>query len=171
MYKTGHQGAAFLFATPFALFAGLFGEPAVILFGAFVVSGLASAPDLDLRTRFIKHRGITHTVWAALATGVVTSIVGLAVGFAYGGVLAGIGFLFFFGLLGVFTILSHIAADALTPMGVRPFAPVSSKRYTWSLVKAANPIANYALAGLGFGLCVGAVLIGTWLHSAVTSAV
>ncbi|TKX82999.1 metal-dependent hydrolase, partial [Halorubrum sp. SS5] len=97
---------------------------------------------------FVKHRGITHTVWFALLVGVAFGAAGLAVGLRSGLVEAllfgGAGFLF-----GVATIGSHLLADALTPMGVRPFAPLRDTEYTLDLVTAANPLANYALLGLG----------------------
>ena len=43
-------------------------------------------------------------------------------------------------------------------MGVEPFAPVRGDNYTLDLFKAANPVANYAMLGLG-GLVVAAAVI------------
>ncbi|MFC7202835.1 metal-dependent hydrolase [Haloferax namakaokahaiae] len=169
MYRTGHQGAAFLFAAPLALVIGLFGDPVALGLGAVVVSGLASAPDLDLRMPFIKHRGITHTVWAALAVGIVGAVGGAILGLYLGSIVVALVYSVLFGLLAAVTVLSHIAADALTPMGVKPFEPVSSKKYTWSFVRAANPIANYALAGIGAVVCGGAAFAGLWLHATVSN--
>jgi inner membrane protein len=62
MYQTGHQGAALLFAAPFAFTGALVFPPGVLVLGGLLVAGLASAPDLDMRVPLIRHRGITHTV-------------------------------------------------------------------------------------------------------------
>jgi inner membrane protein len=114
-------------------------------------------PDLDMRIPFVKHRGITHTVWFALLVGLGFGGVGLAVGLRSGVVEAllfgGAGFVF-----GAVTIVSHLLADALTPMGIRPFAPVRDDEYTLDLVTAANPLANYGLLGLG-GVAVAVALV------------
>lgn len=58
------------------------------------------------------------------------------------------------------TIVSHITADALTPAGVRPWAPLDNSHYSLDVVKAANPLANYALLGVGIVVAGGAVWIG-----------
>ena len=65
-------------------------------------------------------------------------------------------------LVGTGTVLSHIAADALTPMGVRPFAPLDSRHISLEVVRAANPVANYALLVLGVAVAAGG-------YAAVTS--
>ncbi|PHQ45836.1 metal-dependent hydrolase, partial [Halorubrum sp. C3] len=54
--------------------------------------------------------------------------------------------------------ISHILADALTPMGIKPYAPVRDDKVTLDWFKAANPIANYALLGLG-GIVVAVALV------------
>jgi inner membrane protein len=72
---------------------------------------------------------------------------------------AGIGA--FAALVGFVTIVSHIAADALTPMGVRPFAPVRGRKYTVALATASNPIANYLLLVLGGAIAVGALVLAS----------
>jgi len=58
-------------------------------------------------------------------------------------------------LVGTGTILSHIAADAPTPMGVRPFAPLDGRHVSLDLVRAANPVANYALLVVGVAVAAG----------------
>ncbi len=44
---------------------------------------------------------------------------------------------------------SHILADALTPVGVTPFSLVDDRHYIFGVARADNPIANYALLGVG----------------------
>lgn len=76
--------------------------------------------------------------YAGTLDGTVTSIWLATFGFAVGSIV----------------VLSHIAADSLTPMGVRPFTPFSSAHYSFGLTTADNTIANHVL------LVVGAVVAG-----------
>lgn len=64
----------------------------------------------------------------------------------------------------------HLLADVLTPMGICPFEPLRDDKYTLDVVKAANPIANYALLGLGIVASVvaflaGGAVVGVLYHS------
>jgi len=159
MYKTGHMGAGLILYAPLALLLALAGGPELALIGAIGVTGLTMLPDQDQRIPFIKHRGITHTVWFALFVGIIGGAGGVAVGIA-GGVLAAVMFGLLGFLLGTLIIVSHIAADALTPMGVKPFAPVRNTKYTYSIAKAKNPIANFLLLVLGGIATSGGLVLG-----------
>ncbi|WP_242493351.1 metal-dependent hydrolase [Haloarcula hispanica] len=64
-------------------------------------------------------------------------------------------------VVAVGTSTSHIAADALTPAGVRPWRPVDDTYYFLDVVKAKNPLANYALLGLG----IASAALGVWAGS------
>jgi len=167
MYRYGHYGAGFLVYTPLAFVVTGLGFRQLALGGALVVVALAMLPDQDQRIPLVPHRGPTHTVWFALLVGGACGYLGLlagqrtgidlGVGQSFG---AGVDLAIFGFLLGTLTICSHIAADALTPMGVRPFSPLSSRRYTYNLTRASNPISNYLLLLLG-GLSLGLALFGT----------
>jgi inner membrane protein len=112
-------------------------------------------PDLDQRVPMIAHRGPTHTVWFALLVGVALAAgSALAITATVMTVLTGF-------VVGAGTIVSHIAADALTPAGVRPWSPLDDTHYSFDIVKAKNPLANYALLGLGIAGAVLSVWIGT----------
>jgi len=133
------------------------------LIGGLISLGLAMAPDQDQRVPGIKHRGITHTVHFALLVGTLLAAVFGGIGFTRGvgtaALTATYGFVIGFG-----TISSHIAADALTPMGIEPFR--NGRRYSFDLVKAANPVANYLLlafgvAAVGLAFVVGTAVAGT----------
>ena len=157
VYRKGHVGASLVVYAPFGFLVTALVSIEVGLVGAAGVASLAMVPDLDTRIPFVKHRGITHTVWFALLIGLAFGLVGLAVGLQTGVVEAllfgGAAFLF-----GAVTIVSHLLADALTPMGIRPYAPVSDTEYTLDLFTAANPLANYGLLGLG-GVVVAVALV------------
>lgn len=148
MHREGHVGAALLAYAPVGFVTAAAGFRALSLFGGVGVAVLAMLPDYDQRVPGVDHRGVTHTVWFALLVGVVLAVAGALVGSSRG-VVASVGLAAFGFAVGVVTIGSHIAADALTPAGVRPFAPVRTRRYTYDVTKAANPIANYALLGIG----------------------
>ena len=157
MHRKGHLGASLVVYAPLGFLLTALASIELGLVGAAGVASLAMVPDLDMRIPFVKHRGITHTVWFALRVGVAFGIVGLAVGLQSGGaealVFGAAAFLF-----GIVTIGSHLLADALTPMGIRPFAPVRDDEYTLDLFTAANPLANYGLLGLG-GVAVAVALV------------
>lgn len=162
MYPIGHQGAAMLFYAPLAFIVAGVGGLVPLLLGFGVAFVLASVPDQDQRVPFISHRGITHTVWFALLVAILCGIGGAVVGLQ-GGIESTVAFGVLGFLVGGLTIVSHIAADAITPMGVKPLEPVSSTKVVKPLAKAKNPIANYALAGIGYGAAIAAALGGLWV--------
>ena len=157
MYRKGHVGASLVVYAPLGFLVTALASIEVGVVGAAGVASLAMVPDLDIRVPFLKHRGITHTVWFALLVGLAFGAAGLAVGAQSGVVEALLGGAAAF-LFGAVTIGSHLLADALTPMGIRPFAPVRDTEYTLDLFTAANPLANYGLLGLG-GVVVGVALV------------
>jgi inner membrane protein len=159
MHKEGHIGAALLVYSPLGLSAMVIADSQLAFLGAVVAVGLAMVPDLDMRVPLLTHRGPTHTVWFALAVGVGLAILG-GQGVAEAGVLAALGGTLFGLLVGTGTVMSHIAADALTPAGVRPFWPLRDDQYRYAIARASNPLANYALLGIGGGAAVLALLIG-----------
>lgn len=144
MYLPGHVGLALVAAAVLVVTTGV--ERRVVA-GVTVLVLLASAPDVDLFLAGIQHRGITHTVWAALGLGSA-----LAVG---GGLLArrsgttdDSSFTF---AVGTASGLTHLVGDVITPMGIRPLHPLVSTTYSLDLVAARNPDANLAL--LCAGVC------------------
>lgn len=148
MHREGHYGVALIVYAPvgFLLLATSLEEFA--LTGGVIVVGGAMLPDLDMRIPFVKHRGITHTVWFAIAVGAVLGMIGTAVGIQTGVLVATV--LGLFGLvMGVLTVGAHLLADALTPMGIRPLEPIDDREYCFDIAKAANPVANYGLLLLG----------------------
>ncbi|QLG47923.1 metal-dependent hydrolase [Natrinema halophilum] len=155
MYQMGHYGGALLAYSPIGTIVALGGYGGVAIVGGLVCVMLSTLPDYDHRLPFISHRGPTHTIAFALLVGaglaaLAALLVDAASAFADAGV---VGFAF---LVGVVSISSHLLADALTPMGIRPFWPLSRRRYSFNVTTAGSPIANYGLFGLG----VGAVLAG-----------
>ncbi len=155
-----------LFFAPLGFLLAFVGGLSAAIVGFVAAAALASLPDQDLRVPFIKHRGITHTVWFALVTGLVLGAFGALIGAQQGLILGlALGVLGF--LTGCLTIISHIAADAITPMGVRPLAPMSSKKIVKPIARAKNPIANYALLGIGYAVAIAATGAGVMVRSVV----
>jgi inner membrane protein len=157
VYRTGHYGAALLVYAPVGAVVFL-AAPELALLGGAGVLLLATLPDYDLRVPFVSHRGPTHTVLFLLAVAGLLGAAGWVAGarFGLGGRVTLAGFAFLVGALG---IGSHLLADVLTPAGIEPFWPVSSRNYTLSLVRASNPVANWALLALGVFVTAGALLV------------
>lgn len=164
MHREGHIGAALLAYAPLLMLALVVGSTDLALAGGLAAVGLAMLPDQDQRVPGIDHRGITHTVHFAAVVGGVLAVVGLVVG-ATRGPLAAVGWGVFGFAVGSGVIASHIAADALTPMGVEPYR--DGRNYSYDVAKAANPLANYALLAVGV-LSVGiAYVVGATVGAVV----
>lgn len=158
MYRLGHWGASLLLYAPIA-FALAATRPGLAVAGGVGVLALAQVPDVDYRLPLVAHRGITHTLVFAALVGAVFWIGAVAVGEA-AGLDAGRQYAPFAAFVGAFGICCHIAADAITPMGVPLLWPLSRRRFTLSLVRADNAAANYLL--LGAGVLAAAAVAVAW---------
>lgn len=156
MHWEGHVGAALLAYTPVGIWLGGACHELLAVVGAVTMIALATVPDWDQQIPFLAHRGVTHTVPFALGLGAVVGSAGVTVPALGPPLVVGtVGF-----LLGALSVLVHVAVDALTPMGVRPFWPLSGRRYSLGIVRSANPLANYVLFGLGVGVSLAALWLG-----------
>jgi inner membrane protein len=157
MYRTGHYGAAFIVYSPTVAVLTAIGLDLFAAIGGAAVWALAMLPDKDQKIPFLKHRGFTHTVHFAAIVGAILGATGAILG-SGGGFRTILLFSLFGFVVGFGTISSHIAADALTPMGVEPFR--GSQNYSLDVAKAANPIANYLLFAVGIIAVVLAAFVG-----------
>lgn len=164
MYQLGHYGAALVAYAPLGAVVAFTGQAELAILGALLCVSLSTLPDADHQLPLIAHRGPTHTVLFALLVGTVvgagTYLALEAVGFEGSGV-NDIALTGFFAGVGALSIVSHLLADALTPMGIRPFWPLSSRHYTLNVTPAKSRIANYTLFALG----VGAVTLAAFVVS------
>lgn len=156
----GHVGAALAAYSPVAFVSLRLGWVRLAVVGAAVGVALAPVPDVDSYAPRMTHRGFTHSVWFAAVVGA-----GAAGAFAGSGDLVAApstaGLAAFGFAVGTTAILSHLAADALTPMGVAPFAPVVGRRYSLGVTRSADPVANRRLLLLGMGVAATTAVAGT----------
>ena len=160
VHREGHVGAALVGYAPVGGLAVAVGAETLAVVGGAAAVGLAMLPDADQNVPGIPHRGVTHTVHFAAAVGVALAAAGAAAG-ATAGILAALAVGVFGFAVGSVTVLSHVAADALTPMGVEPFR--NGRRYSYDLVRASNPVANYLLLALGIVVVAVAAGVGSTL--------
>lgn len=160
MHKRGHIGAALGAYAPLGFLTTAIAGVEIGVLGGVAAAGISMLPDYDQRIPFIDHRGPTHTIRFAVAVGVALAVAGLFAGLSYG-ILGAVGGLLFGFFLGTGTMLSHIGADALTPAGVEPFE--DGRHYSYGIVRAANPIANYLLFGVGVGVALLGIVFGAAL--------
>lgn len=160
MYRKGHYGAALLAFSPLGFGLTAAGYPEAALVVGAVVVGLTPLPDYDQRVPGIDHRGVTHTLAFALLVGLAAGGVGVLAGRSAGvpgaTVLGAAGF-----VAGTLSVLAHLAADVVTPAGIAPFWPLSSRNYSLNLVRAANTPANYLLLAVGGAVAAGALYAGS----------
>lgn len=159
MQRPGHYGMSLFVYAPLGAVVLALGFDELALLGGAVTVGGAMLPDLDERVSFVQHRGPTHTVWFALAVGAVLGLVGAAIGVRRSSDTA-VALGAFGALVGVLTVVAHLLADALTPAGIRPFAPLRETRYALAITGAGYPLANYLLLAAGVAAAIGAVLVG-----------
>jgi inner membrane protein len=159
MYRTGHYGAGLLAYAPLCALLLATGRPILAGAGAVLSLGLSMVPDWDHWLPLLSHRGFTHTVWFALLVGLLLGAAGWSLGShletATRSILAAFGL-----VLGVLAILAHVLADALTPMGVRPFAPLCEDTVSLRVMRAGSPVGNGLLLVLGVLAAGGAIVAG-----------
>lgn len=147
MLTLGHTGITLLVYAPIAYVLLVSGREKAMGTGLLVVLLLTPFPDVDMLVPFLDHRGITHSLLAAVGLGVAVAVAGWMSSLgavASGSQRAGFGF-----FLGSFSVVSHLLGDVITPMGIRLFFPASETWYTVNLVSAADPQANRTLFVLG----------------------
>ena len=175
MHRSGHLGAGLLLYAPIAYSLWLTDRPGLAFAGLLVIGYSAMLPDIDLRVPGLSHRGPTHTVGFAVLVAAVWGAIGWVIGtqvtrrlaamlqptaetasidgwstvVAQLGAVDGTALATVLALSGGVAILSHLVADLLTPMGIRPFWPLYSESYSLGLCRAANRPANALLFMLG----------------------
>ncbi|WP_411963148.1 metal-dependent hydrolase [Haloferax sp. YSMS24] len=150
MYRTGHWGVSLVVFAPlgFALLEA--GYPELAFVSGAAMCWLAMLPDFDTRIPGLPHRGPTHTLLFAFLVGGVGGGAAFLVATNAGQSDTAAVTLGAFGFaVGTLTVVAHLLGDVLTPMGVRPLWPVSSRKFTLSLWTADNTIANYGLFAVG----------------------
>lgn len=158
MYLLGHMGVTLAVYAPLAYRLVRTGRHRRAAVGAATLVLLACGPDVDSQVAFLSHRGLTHTVWAALVVGAVLAAVWgarHAAGSQERPGAAAFGF-----LVGAMSVTNHLVGDVITPMGVRPLYPLVDAELTLSLFAASDPTANLALLSLGVAVALSATALG-----------
>lgn len=159
MHGPGHVGAALFCYAPVAAALTRSGEPTLALLGTAVAVALSTLPDADqFEVVPADHRGPTHTVWFVVGVAAVLAAAGALFGLVVGrpaalAATAGSG--------AFVSLASHLLADVITPMGIRPFAPLSMWHHSFDLTPAKDPRANTTMLGLGalFALACQAIVL------------
>jgi len=149
MYWRGHVGIALLVYAPIAGAMLAISQARLTLLGGGLVVVAATLPDADQQLP-IPHRGPTHTLVFAVGGGLLAGAFA-ALTLAVAGVgqsLPGWTPAFVGGIV-TLSLCSHIAGDAITPMGIQPFRPVSGAHYTLDVLPAKHPRANWTLLVVG----------------------
>lgn len=165
MHRWGHVGAALAAYAPVAFVTSVVGLDDLLVLGGVAAVGLSTLPDVDHRVPLVPHRGPTHTVWFVLLVAAAGGYVGWSAG-ASTGLASTVGLAVFGATVAGLAVASHVAVDALTPMGVRPFAPLSDWHVSVGLTPSASPLANWLGLGAGSAMALGAVALGRWVATA-----
>ena len=147
MNPLGHFGIV-LFVFGFAIF-GLVARDKMRAAKIITVTALVMgiAPDIDLHVVQLSHRGLTHTIWAALLTGGVLALIAYCFEpLALTGKREESRYGFITGFGGICT---HLAGDVITPMGIKPFYPLLTKPHTFDFIYSNNGPANLAVLAVG----------------------
>lgn len=159
MYRTGHLGVSLLVYAPLLFVFLTAGRIVPAVAGGAIMLGLASLPDYDQRVPFVTHRGVTHTLAFSWIVGLVVG--GAAFVLTPGDSTAKLTVAVLGFGIGALGIVAHLLGDVITPAGITPFWPLSSRTYSLDLTKAANPIANYLLFALGVFATAVVVLVSS----------
>ena len=153
MYVLGHVGISLLLCAPIAAWLLSTNQPTLAVLTGVLMVALSPLPDLDTYTDRVDHRGPTHTIWFAFG-------VGLAVAVGWGLVAGAFGLFsslslpplwtaVWFGSVTTLAICGHLVGDLITPMGIRPFRPLSTYHRSLDLTPSKSPRANRLWFGTG----------------------
>lgn len=167
MFRPGHYGVALLLYAPVGCALLVLGDPTAALAGGAGVLWLTMLPDWDSWLPFISHRGPTHTLpFVALVTGTTWAVTGgVAEAVTLTRSVGPVSLPTFAAGVAALSILAHLVADLLTPMGVAMLWPVSGRRYTVGVTTADNTLWNYALFALGVFATAAATYLGVLLFA------
>lgn len=169
MHRWGHVGASLLTYAPIGGGLVAAGRDRLAVVGALAAVAGATLPDADEHLPGVEHRGPTHTLWFAFAVGAVAGALVRTLTGWIGPSRARrqdrTGLAVLTALVAVVTTATHVAADAVTPMGIRPFAPLRNRSITFDVVRSRDRRANRVLLVLGALASVGAGALGRVLRS------
>ncbi len=158
MHWKGHVGTAILCYAPFYAWLVATASTTLALVGLLVTIVCAPLPDVDTAVP-ITHRGPTHTVWFVSGVTAIASGAGVVLAPLVG--LDPAGSLLAVGGAAALSLTSHVLLDGLTPMGIRPFEPLSSASISLKLVASRNRGANMALLLIGSAVFL-TVMVGSY---------
>lgn len=147
MYRLGHVGIALALYAPVGAWCTAHGDFPLAILGGLIAVGFSTLPDVD-EFLVLDHRGPTHTIWFVLVVAIGMTVAGAIVGVAVDRTIT---MATLWGGSATIALGSHLLADSITPMGIRPFAPLSDRHVTLNLTPAKNPRANAVLFGVGTG--------------------
>lgn len=160
----GHVGVSLSLFAPvgYWLISGGYTALAALVGATFVA--LAMLPDCDHRLPGLSHRGPTHSLLFAALVGGVFAFLGTQVEPVFAvAVPADLSMSAFGFLLGFGSVLAHLLADVITPMGVTFLWP-HPHRSSLNVVTSKNPAWNVGLfvigivsAGWSLGLAFGLI--------------
>jgi inner membrane protein len=177
MYKRGHDGLNALLYAPIAVLTTFFLSIELTIIGGVLFIGVARLPDTDRhfdssmdtnRTELLEyipitHRGLTHTIWFAVATGGILAPLAVLLTNMFPQNVPQTTALIYGFLTGTGGVLTHLLGDFITPTGIKPFTPISKNKYTLNICDADNKLANY-----GFLLTGGTAVLLALAWSAST---
>lgn len=166
MHREGHIGLGLLLYAPLAYHFTSTSQLTLMAVGLIAAAVHSYAPDFDLWLPGVRHRGLTHTFLGGLIAAALTVLIVVAtIALGYTTLRPSLveyvsiaGFTFLISYVG---FLSHLAGDVLTPMGIQPFRPWSTRTYSLNLVYASDKTANEQLAYLGALAVAIALVLGT----------
>jgi len=147
MYPPGHVGLTAVLFAPLVGWFRLRGRRRAATECLQVALVLSVLPDIDKLLPGIVHRGVTHTLLAALVAGAAVALLfqvasagPLGLGAEHPAVCY---------LVGAAGVVCHLAGDIITPMGIRLLFPGSRTVYSLDVVQASSPTANGLLLVAG----------------------
>lgn len=150
MYRPGHYGMALLLYSIVGYILLSKRHDSHALTGTVLVVLVTMTPDWDTHVSWLPHRGPTHSFGFALLVGAACGLLVVVAGRYLGQrtlVSARLGV--WAAGLGTLSVVAHVLADAINPVGVRPFYPISNRHVTLDIIPASDFVGNVGLLAAG----------------------